>query len=143
MEFIDEDELEMADPKVVHTDDVPLVDLSAVEDVLPTVSIRPVDEVLDLEKMAAKLWYFEPGEEVGFHAHPEEEELYYVIEGEFSLKLGDAADPEYVRVGPGTFFAAGPYEPHGHRCVGEENGVVLALGAPADAGDEVIDPHEL
>jgi quercetin dioxygenase-like cupin family protein len=143
MEFIDEDELTKADPKVVHTDDVPSVDLSAVEDVLPDVSIRPVDEVLDLQKMAAKLWYFQPGEEVGFHAHPEEEELYYVVQGEFSLKLGDASDPEYVTVGPGTFFAAGPYEPHGHRCVGEREGVVLALGAPADAGDEVIDPHDL
>lgn len=143
MEFIDDDSLETADPKVVHSNDVPLVDLSDVEAVHPTVSIRPVDEVLDLQKMAAKLWYFEPGEEVGFHAHPEEEELYYVIEGEFSLKLGDADDPEYVRVGPGTFFAAGPYDPHGHRCVGEENGVILALGAPTDAGDEVIDPHEL
>ena len=143
MEFIDEDDIEKADPKVVHSEDVPLVDLSEVDEVHPTVSIRPIDEVLDLQEIAAKLWYFEPGEEVGFHAHPEEEELYYVIKGEFSLKLGDADDPEYITVGPGTFFAAGPYEPHGHRCVGDEDGVVLALGAPADAGDEVIDPHEL
>lgn len=143
MEFIDEDDIEKAEPKVIHSGEVPLVDLSEVDDVRPTVSIRPVDEVLDLEKIAAKLWYFDPGEEVGFHAHPEEEELYYVIEGEFSLKMGDATNPEYTRVGPGTFFAAGPYEPHGHRCVGDEVGVVLALGAPADAGDEVIDPHDL
>ncbi len=143
MNFIDEDKLEKADPKIVHSDDVPPVDLSEVDDVHPTVSIRPVDEVLDLQKLAAKLWYFEPGEEVGFHAHPEEEELYYVIQGEFSLKMGDADDPEYTTVGPGTFFAAGPYEAHGHRCVGDENGAVLALGAPADADDEVIDPYEL
>lgn len=143
MEFIDENELETADPKVVHSDDIPLVDLAKIDDVRPTVGIRPIDEVLGLERIAAKLWYFDSGEEVGFHAHPNEEELYYVVDGEFSLKMGDADDPTFVTVGPDTFFAAGPYEPHGHRCISEEGGVVLALGAPADAGDEVIDPHEM
>jgi quercetin dioxygenase-like cupin family protein len=141
MDFLDE-----AAPEdslwAAHTDDVPLVDLSERDDVVPDVSIRAVDEVLGLTELGAKLWYFQPGEEVGYHAHPEEEELYYILQGEFSLKLGDPDDPTYETVGPGTFYAAGPGEPHGHRCIGDQEGIVLALGAPGDAGDEVVDPHE-
>jgi quercetin dioxygenase-like cupin family protein len=143
MRFLEDSDVPALERKAIHTVDVPHVDLSEVDDVKPTVGIRPVDETLDLKKMGAKLWYFEPGEEVGYHAHPDEEELYYVIKGEFSLKMGPADDPVYETVGPETFFAAGPYEPHGHRCVGDEEGIVLALGAPADAGDDVINPHEM
>ena len=143
MQFIPDEENPDPDPKIIHEEDVPLVDLGERDDVHPTVGIRPVDEVLDLEEMGVKLWHFEPGEEVGYHAHPEEEELYYVIEGEFSVKMGPADDPTYTRVGSGTFFAAGPYEPHGHRCVGDEDGVVLALGAPGSTGNDVLDPHDL
>lgn len=142
MRFIDEDDFEEVDPRIVHADDVPAVELRERDDVVPKLRMRPVDEVLGLEEMAAKLWYFEPGDEIGFHAHPEEEELYYVIAGEFSVKTGDPDDPQYTVVGEGTFFAAGPNEPHGHRCIGDGKGVVLALGAPADAGDDVLDPHE-
>lgn len=142
VEFLDNDAAEET-PSIVHTECIPLVDLGGREDVHPDVAIRPVDEMLGLEKMGAKLWYFDPGDEVGYHAHPEEEELYYVVSGEFSLKLGDSDDPTYETVGPGTFYAAGSYEPHGHRCVGDEPGVMLAIGAPGDASDEVLDPHAL
>lgn len=143
MEFTDESDRPQLDRKVIDTADVPYVDLSERDDVHPEVGIRPVDEVLGLEEMGAKLWYLDPGEEVGYHAHPDEEELYYVLEGEFSVKLGPADDPTYRTVGPGAFFAAGPREPHGYRCVGTDQGVVLAIGAPGDAGDEVLDPYSL
>ncbi len=143
MQFLPDEDNPRPEPKIIHNDDVPMVDLSEREDVKPTVGIRAIDEVLGLEEMGAKLWYFEPGDEVGYHAHPVEEELYYVIKGEFSVKMGPADDPVYETVGPGTFFAAGPYEPHGHRYVGDDEGIVLAIGAPGDAGDDVIDPYDL
>ena len=143
MKFLDKDTLPDTDSRIRHTDDIPEVNLGDREDVQPTLRMRPVDELLGLEQMAAKLWYFDPGDEITFHAHPEEEELYYVVQGEFSLKLGDPEEPTYATAGAGTFFAAGPYEPHGHRCVGDEPGVILAIGAPGDAGDAVLDPHEL
>lgn len=143
MQFIPDDERPALDPKSIHIDDIPFVDLSERDDIRPNVGIRPVDEALDLEEMGAKVWHFEPGEEVSYHAHPEEEELYYVIKGEFSVKMGPADDPDYMTVGPGTFFAAGPYEPHGHRYVGDDEGIVLAVGAPGDADNEVLDPYEL
>lgn len=130
------------DYEVVDTDDVPVTDLSELDEVPPDLDIRAVDEALGLEQMQAKVWYFEPGEEIQYHAHSEQEELYYVLEGEFSLKLGRSGEEEIVEVGPGTFYAAGPEIGHGHRYVGDERGVVLAFGAPA-VEDPGLNPHDL
>lgn len=49
---------------------------------------------------------------------------------------------EYVEVGPGTFWVGGPGVGHGHRCIGDEEGVVLAVGAPPVHAPG-LDPHEL
>ncbi len=128
--------------EVVHTDDVPKTDLSEVDEVPPDLQIRALDEVLPTEHVQLKLWYFEPGEEIQYHAHAEQEELYYVLEGEFSVKLGRSGEEEYVDAGPGTFWMARPEIGHGHRNVGDEQGVVLAIGAPA-VEDPGLDPHGL
>ncbi|MFB6142055.1 MAG: cupin domain-containing protein [Halorientalis sp.] len=130
------------DYEVLATEDVPVTDLSEIEGVPPDLDVRPVGETLGLEELNVTLWYFEPGEEIQYHAHSEQEELYYVIEGEFSLKLGRSGEEEYVEVGPGAFWAAGPEVGHGHRYVGEEEGVVLAIGAPP-VEDPGLDPHSL
>jgi quercetin dioxygenase-like cupin family protein len=143
-----------------HIDEIPLVDLTsdALDDLqdeykddredmaegrkrIYEMDIRPVDVEIGLENMRAKVWYFEEGDEITYHAHPNQEEFFYVMDGEFSLKLGPSGEEEYVEVGPGTFFAAGPYTGHGHRCISEE-GAVLAIGAP-NVDDEPLDPHEL
>lgn len=130
------------DYKVVDLDDVPAKDLSEIEDVPPDLDIRPVGEHLGLSEMRATVWYFEPGEEIQYHAHSEQEELYFVLEGEFSLKLGRSGDEEYVDAGPGTFWVARPKIGHGHRNVGDERGVVLSFGAPP-VEDPGLDPHTL
>ncbi|MDY7080932.1 MAG: cupin domain-containing protein [Halobacteria archaeon] len=128
--------------EVLDTEDVPITDLSEVEGIPPDLDIRAVDEMMGLDKMMVKLWYFEPGDEIQYHAHSEQEELYYVIKGEFSLKLGKSGETEIVEVGPGAFWAAGPETGHGHRYTGDDEGVVLAVGAPAVA-DPGLNPHEL
>lgn len=128
--------------EVVHEDDVPVTDLSDVEEVPPDLNIRSVDSALGAEELRVKIWYFQPGEEIQYHAHSEQEELYYVVEGEFSLKLGVSGEEEYVDAGPGTFWIAGPETGHGHRNVGDDEGVVLAVGAP-NVSDPGMDPHSL
>ncbi len=128
--------------EVVDTDDVPLQDLSESTEMPPDLNIRAIDAALGTEQIGVKLWYFEPGEEIGYHAHSEQEELFYVLEGEFSLKLGESGEEEYVEAGSGTFWVAGPEMGHGHRCVGDEQGVVLAIGAPY-VDDPGLDPHSL
>lgn len=128
--------------EVVHTDDVPETDLSNIDAVPPDLNVRTVDDVLGTRNAGVKLWYFEPGEEIRYHAHLEQEEVYYVIEGEFSLKLGPSGDEEYVDAGPGTFWVAGPKIGHGHRYVGDDRGVVMAIGSPR-VDDPGQDPHSL
>jgi len=132
----------MADYEVVHLEDVPVTDLSEIEEIPPDLDIRPVGDALDSEAMRVTVWYFEPGEEIQYHAHSEQEELYYVLEGEFSLKLGRSGEEEYVEAGPGTFWVAKPEVGHGHRNVGDDRGVALAVGAPP-VEDPGIDPHSL
>jgi uncharacterized cupin superfamily protein len=128
--------------RVVDTDDVDETDLSEIEAIPPDLNIRAIDDALGTDNIGVKLWYFEPGEEIQYHAHSEQEELYYVLEGEFSLKLGKSGEEEYVEAGPGTFWVAGPETGHGHRNVGDERGVVLAVGAPR-VEDPGLDPHSL
>lgn len=130
------------DYEVVDLDDVSLTDLSEIEEAPPDLDIKPVGKQLGLSEMRATVWYFEPGEEIQYHAHSEQEELYFVLNGEFSLKLGRSGETEYVDADPGTFWVAGPEIGHGHRNVGDEQGVILALGAPP-VDDPGLDPHSL
>jgi len=127
---------------VLDLDETPVTDLSEIEELPPDLDVRPVGDLLGLERMRATVWYFEPGEEIQYHAHSEQEELYYVVEGEFSVKLGRSGEEEYVDVEAGALWAAGPEIGHGHRYVGDDRGVVLSVGAPA-VEDPGLDPHQL
>ena len=128
--------------EVLNLDEAPVTDLSEIEAVPPDLDVRPVGDLLGLEQMRATVWYFEPDEEIQYHAHSEQEELYYVVEGEFSVKLGRSGEEEYVDVEAGALWAAGPEIGHGHRYVGDDRGVVLSVGAPA-VEDPGLDPHQL
>ena len=127
---------------VLDTDDIDITDLSEIDEVPPDIDIRAVDDALGAEDVRVRLWYFEPGEEITYHAHAEQEEIYYVLQGTFSLKLGESGEEEFVEVGPGAFWRAGAYTGHGHRNVGDEQGVVLAIGAP-NVSDPGLDPHSI
>ena len=126
---------------IVHTDDVRVTDLSEIEEIPPNLDVRSLDDALGTDEMNVNLWYFDPGEEIGYHAHGEQEELYYVLTGEFEVTVGRAGEEETETVGPGTFYAAGPEIGHSHRYVGDEQGIILAIGAPA-VEDPGFDPHD-
>jgi quercetin dioxygenase-like cupin family protein len=132
----------MVDYDVVDIDDVAVTDLSGVDSVPPDLNIKPVGDVLGLSDMRCTVWYFEPGEEIQYHAHAHQEEMYFIFEGEFSLKLGESGDEEYLDASAGSFWVAKPKIGHGHRYIGEEQGVVLSFGAPSVA-DPGLDPHSL
>lgn len=127
---------------VTDTDEVPITDLSQIEEIPPDLDIRALDEALGLQNVSLKLWYFEEGEEIQFHAHSEQEEIYYILDGEFSLKLGRSDEAEFVEASAGTVWAASPMIGHGHRCTSEDGGTVLAIGAPS-VEDPGLDPHGL
>jgi quercetin dioxygenase-like cupin family protein len=132
----------MVEHNVVNIDDMPVTDLSGVDSVPPDLDIKPVGELLELSDMRCTVWYFEPEEEIQYHAHAEQEEMYFVLEGEFSLKLGKSGNEKYLNATPGTFWVAKPEIGHGHRYIGDEQGVVLSFGAPS-VDDPGLDPHSL
>ncbi|AGB36255.1 cupin domain-containing protein [Natronococcus occultus] len=127
--------------EVVHTDDVPLTDLSEIDEVPSDLQMRAIDDFLPSEHVQLKLWYFEPGEEIEYHAHAEQEELYFALEGEFELTFGRDGETERREVAAGAFWLARPEVGHGHRNVGDEEGIVLAVGAP-NVDDPGRDPGE-
>lgn len=130
------------DYAVTHTEEVPITDLSKIEEIPPDLDIRAIGSTLGCQNMTVNLWYFEEGEEISYHAHSEQEELYYAIDGRFSLKLGRSGETELREVEAGAFWVAEPKIGHGHRCVSEDGGVVLAIGAP-NVEDYGMDPHQL
>lgn len=92
---------------------------------------RMLTEALGLEELRANVWYFEPGEDTVFHAHQEQEELVYVLEGEFELTVGYPEETETHRLGPGSVYAVSPEVGRGIENVGESAGAILAVGAPS------------
>lgn len=129
-EVIDQDDIEETTVEEYYSRNLNTVDEPSQKDEFRNLSMVPVDDALGAEQLQIKLWYFDPGEEIIYHAHTEQEELYYILEGEFSLKLGNPDDLEFKDVGPGTFYVAGPETGHGHRYIGDDTGVVMAIGAP-------------
>jgi len=128
--------------EVASTEDVSETDLSEVEAIPPDLNIRAIDDALGTEEIAVKIWYFEPGEEINYHAHSEQEELFFVLEGTFSVKAGRSGEAETFEATPGDFWVASPMIGHGHRYTGDDRGAVLALGAPS-VEDPGLDPHDI
>lgn len=129
-EVVNKDDTETTTIEEYYSRNLDTVDNPSQKEEFRNLSMIPVDDALGVEKLQIKLWYFEPGDEIIYHAHTEQEELYYVLEGEFSLKLGDPENPEFEKIGPGTFYVAGPKTGHGHRYIGDTTGVIMAIGAP-------------
>lgn len=122
--------------QTTHRDDIPL---STDEVEGPDAQI--VQGILGMEELSVKFWHFHSGEEIPYHAE-RVEEFYFVLQGEFSLKLGESGDTEIITVGPGDCWAAGPKIGHGHRNIGDGDGIILAVSR-ADPKNEAFDPHQL
>lgn len=129
-EVVDRNDVETTTVEEYYSRNLETVEDPSQKDEFRNLSMVPIDDALGAEHLQIKLWYFDPGDEIIYHAHTDQEELYYVLEGEFSLKLGDPGDPDFEEVGPGTFYVAGPKTGHGHRYIGDATGVILAIGAP-------------
>jgi uncharacterized cupin superfamily protein len=94
---------------------------------------RPLGKALGSERLAANYYELAPGESFafGYHAHEEQEELFYVLEGTatFETDSGEVtvrAD-EAIRFSPGEFQRG--------RNETDERVRAIAVGSPADAGE--------
>jgi uncharacterized cupin superfamily protein len=105
----------------------------------PAAEKRPLSGALGTTELAVNYYELAPGDAFGFgyHRHPDQEELFYVLEGvaTFETEDGDVnvAAGEAVRFGPGEWQL-------GHN-EGEDRVVALAVGAPRDASEtEMLRP---
>ena len=94
---------------------------------------RPVGSALGAEHLAMNYYELEPGESFafGYHAHSDQEELFYVFEGAATFETDDG--DVTVDAGDVIRFLPGEFQ-QGRN---ETDAVVkaLAVGAPADAGE--------
>jgi len=110
------------------------VDIDAIDSRMgPAASKRSLSGALGATSVALNYYALAPGDTFGFgyHRHPEQEEVFYVIEGTatFETEDGDVA----VETGEAIRFAPGEWQLG--RNDGAERVVALALGAPRDAAE--------
>lgn len=131
---------------VAHVEDVPVVRMAEIDEVaekFDRLGVQNLDEAaLDTEEMKVKLWHVPPGERMGVHGHPTQEECYYVLDGQFRVHIGPPGATETHEARPGAVFAASPDVARGYENVGEEPGRVLAVAAP-NVPERGIPEHEL
>ena len=65
--------------------------------------------------------------DTGLHVHCNEDEAFYVLEGEHQFRRGD----ETIDLGPGGFVFLPRGVPHAHRRIGDDAGKLLILITPA------------
>jgi mannose-6-phosphate isomerase-like protein (cupin superfamily) len=103
--------------------------------------MRYVSEAAGMSRMGLRLYRVESGEDVplsGLHYHDEQEEAFYVVEGELHV---ETPNREYA-VESGQFFVAEPESPHRafNPASSEETAVVVAVGAPPVSDGHAYDP---
>jgi len=97
---------------------------------------RPLTDALGATDVAINYYELVPGESTayGYHVHSEQEEVFYALEGTITFETGDGE----VTVQPGEAVRFGPGEYHRSHNAGDERAVVLAIGAPKEAGETEI-----
>lgn len=102
----------------------------------PAATTYALTDALGATDLAVNYYELEPGESTayGFHAHENQEEVFYVQAGELTFRTAGGD----VTVSAGEFARFGPGEFQRSRNEGTTTAVVLAIGAPQDAGETAI-----
>ncbi|GGL46532.1 cupin domain-containing protein [Halocalculus aciditolerans] len=98
----------------------------------PASVILPLTDALGLADVAMNYYELDEGESTafGYHAHENQEEVFYVESGTLTFRTADG--PVHAKAGEVVRFGPGEYQ----RATNEhaDRALVLALGAPQDAG---------
>lgn len=105
----------------------------------PAAVQHPLTDALGLADVAINYYELGPGDSFafGYHAHDDQEEVFYIHEGTVTFRTQDGTVP----VGPGELVRFGPGEYQRGTNDGEERVVALAVGAPQEPGDTEILRH--
>lgn len=69
----------------------------------------------------------EPGSGPPMHRHQQEDEAFYILEGEYEIYSQDGL---VTRAGPGTYILVHQGTIQGYRCAGPGPGRMLVIGSP-------------
>jgi uncharacterized cupin superfamily protein len=110
------------------------VDIEELESWMSPATIkRPVGKALGAENLAINYYELSPGDSFafGYHAHAEQEETFYILEGTVTFETEDGD----IDVGPDEVihFEAGEFQRGWNR--GDERVEALAMGAPQEGGE--------
>ena len=86
-------------------------------------------EVLELKTMRGKFWFVPPGEEIVFHKHGVQEEIYYQIKGPGKILFGENRK-EVVEVPEGSIVSVPPETWRQVINDTEEEHIWLIIGSP-------------
>lgn len=127
----------MADHNVVRVADVQ--DQSANLGLDPEkFEIRFMRNDLGCEHCGVSFLRFSPGFTPEGHRHKRQEEIYVVVSGRVQANLGD----EVVELEPWMALRVPPETPRGLRAVGDEDAIVIAVGAPNTGPGDGLGPTE-
>ncbi|MEF8976226.1 MAG: cupin domain-containing protein [Halapricum sp.] len=96
-----------------------------------------VDEAVDATEFGMNIYRADPGEQIpwGYHRHPDHEELFIVLEGELKFETPDGP---YTVSADEVFFVPRNHS-HRARAVGDTPARVIAIGAPKEHDDAIIE----
>jgi mannose-6-phosphate isomerase-like protein (cupin superfamily) len=87
-------------------------------------------DLFSSEYIFAGLNCFEPGQQHALHTHAGQDKLYYVVEGQGIVLVGE----EETSISAGDLVLAKADEPHSLRNPGSQRLVVMAIMAPPPKG---------
>lgn len=81
--------------------------------------------------MKVKMWHISPGDRMGIHGHPSQEEFSYVLDGPFPVYIGPSGETDSQQAGPGAVVAASPEVARGYENIGKEPAGMRTGAAPS------------
>lgn len=102
----------------------------------PTTRKKEIDEAVGATTFGCNLYEAEPGQQIsmGYHYHPDHEELMYVIQGDLRFETPDG---DYEVSAGEAFFVPMGAEQKGY-ARGDETARFLAIGAPKAEDHAVV-----
>ena len=88
-------------------------------------------KLLGSSRIVAELLCYEPGQSTPVHHHPQQDEVYYVLEGSGKISTGNNGAKQETQVEPKSLIFVPAGTPHG--LVADSRMVVLFFKSPASS----------